>query len=117
MNKKEFIKQAKLNGYPTPRIKLRGICVIPRRKLHESGYKLMYVIGYNSDYKPYMISNCTDSITFTDYYTKQSFQGLQMDIDEEGIISLWSRYNLFETMDYNCSTIRFDVFTERRQQK
>ncbi len=109
LNKKsELIKQAKLNGRPCIKY-LKTIQIIPRRKLHESGYKMMYIIGLDENYKPYMISDCTDSITFTDYYTKQSFHGIQMDIDEDGIISLWSRSNLFRTLDYNCSTVQFDV--------
>ena len=108
MNKKELIRQAKLNGHPCAR-SLKTIRIIPRRKLHDSGYKMMYVIGLNEDYIPYMISSRADSIDFTDYHTKQSFHGLQMDIDNEGIISLWSISNLFRTMDYECSTIQFDV--------
>lgn len=108
MNKKELIKQAKLNRHPCAK-DLKIIRIIPRRKLHESGYKMMYVIGLDYNYKPYMISSRTDSIDFTNYHTKQPFHGIQMDIDNEGVISLWSINNSFRTMDYECSTIMFDV--------
>jgi len=107
-NKKELIRQAKINRHPCAR-NLKTIRIIPRRKLHDSGYKMMYVIGLDYNYKPYMISSCSDSIDFTNYYTKQPFHGIQMDVDNEGVISLWSLSNSFKTMDHDCSTIIFDV--------
>ena len=48
----------------------KGIYIIQQRKLHDSGYRMMYVIGHTEydksikDFRYYLLSSCSDVIDF-----------------------------------------------------
>ena len=78
-----------------------GIFIIPQNELHDSGYKMMYVIGhtdYNEtikDFEYYLLSSCSDVINFQplfEKYLKNDFDicDLHLDIDRNGIIHIWT---------------------------
>lgn len=79
----------------------RGIYIIQERKLHDSGYRLMNVIGHTEydeelkDYKYYLISCCSDVIDFEPIFDKllsrkYDMCDLHLDIDKNGLIHIWT---------------------------
>lgn len=81
-----------------------GIYIIQQRKLHDSGYRLMYVIGHTEyekelkDFKYYLISCCSDVIDFEPIFEKYlngnfDMCDLHLDIDKNGLIHIWTKSN------------------------
>lgn len=80
----------------------KGIYIIQDRKLHDSGFRLMYIIGHTEydkelkDFKYYLISNgCSDVIDFMpifDKYIKNKYDmcDLHLDINRNGLIHIWT---------------------------
>ena len=82
----------------------KGIYIIQERKLHDSGYRLMNVIGHTEydeelkDYKYYLISCCSDVIDFEPIFDKLLARNydmcdLHLDINKNGLIHIWTRSN------------------------
>lgn len=73
-----------------------GIYIIQERRLHDSGYRLMNVIGHTEydkelkDYKYYLISCYSDVIDFKSIY---DMCYLYLDIDRNGLIHIWTDSN------------------------
>ena len=96
-------KAIKLNrGDKIPLFK--GIYIIQERKLHDSGYRLMNVIGHTEydanlkDFKYYLISRCSDVIDFEPTFDKllagnYDMCDLHLDIDRNGLIHIWTKSN------------------------
>ena len=79
----------------------KGIYIIQKRKLHDSGYRLMNVIGHTEydvnlkDFKYYLISQCSDVIDFEPTFNKLLAKNydmcdLHLDIDRNGLIHIWT---------------------------
>lgn len=81
----------------------KGIYIIQQRKLHESGYRQMYVIGQTErekdakDSKYYLIGTYSDVIDFQPVWEKYLHNDsglgvcdLHLDIDRNGIIHIWT---------------------------
>lgn len=79
----------------------KGIYIIQQRKLHDSGFRLMYVIGHTEydkelkDYKYYLISCCSDVIDFEPIFDKllsgkYDMCDLHLDINKNGLIHIWT---------------------------
>lgn len=79
----------------------KGIYIIQERKLHDSGYRLMNVIGHTEydkelkDYKYYLISCCSDVIDFEPIFDKLLSRNydmcdLHLDINKNGLIHIWT---------------------------
>ena len=79
----------------------KGIYIIQERKLHDSGYRLMNVIGHTDydkelkDYKYYLISSCSDVIDFEPIFdkllvNKYDMCDLHLDINKNGLIHIWT---------------------------
>lgn len=79
----------------------KGIYIIQERKLHDSGYRLMNVIGHTEydkelkDYKYYLISCCSDVIDFEPIFDKLLARNydmcdLHLDINKNGLIHIWT---------------------------
>lgn len=74
----------------------KGIYIIQQRKLHDSGYRMMYVIGHTEyderikDFKYYLLATYSDVIDF-----EKSFNlcDLHLDIDKSGLIHIWTNSN------------------------
>lgn len=78
-----------------------GIYIIQERKLHDSGYRLMNIIGHTdydkriNDFKYYLISCCSDVIDFEplfDKLLKRNYEmcDLHLDINKNGLIHIWT---------------------------
>ena len=116
MNKgqKEFLEKVKKTEWGEELPLFRGIFIIPQRKLHDSGYKMMYVVGhtdYNEDKKDfdyYMLATYSDVIDFApifDKYIKGNFEmcDLHLDINKSGIIHIWTHSS--KKLKCTCSHI------------
>ena len=81
-----------------------GIYIVQERQLHDSGYRLMNVIGHTEydeelkDFKYYLISCCSDVIDFEPIFDKlisgkYDMCDLHLDINRNGLIHIWTRSN------------------------
>lgn len=105
MGIKEYLKR----NYNKKLTLFKGIYIIQQRKLHDSGYRMMYVIGHTEydrekkEYEYYLIGTYSDVIDFQpvwDKYIKGSAEmcDLHLDIDKNGIIHIWTNSN----KHFNC---------------
>ena len=73
-----------------------GIYIIPERKLHDSGYRLMNIIAHTEydyqteDFRYYLISICSDVIDLENLISDTS---ISLDISKSGVIHIWTRGN------------------------
>lgn len=109
------------HGDKTPLFK--GIYIIQDRKLHDSGYRLMYVIGHTeydkelNDYKYYLISDgCSDVIDFQPIFKKYingdyDMCDLHLDINRNGLIHIWTNSDKKMKMEYglHLSSCSFEI--------
>ena len=58
------------------------IHIIQQRKLHDSGYRMMYVIGYDNDLKQYFLLNDYSDVIDINV---NNCRDLRMDINRDGI--------------------------------
>ena len=113
-------KCIKLKSYDKKPL-FKGIYIIQQRKLHDSGYRLMYVIGHTDydkeieDYHYYLISVCSDVIDFQpifNKYIKDDYDmcDLHLDIDKNCLIHIWTNSNKRLHTDYlNLSSCTMEV--------
>ena len=105
MTQKELLEKAIELDYNEEIPLLKGIYIIQQRKLHDSGYRQMYVIGHTeydakiNDFKYYLIGTYSDVINFQPTFEnlinglKMEIAELSLDINKNGIIHLWLRNN------------------------
>lgn len=103
MNKgqKEFLEKANKTKFGEELPLFKGIFIIPQIQLHDSGYRMMYVIGHTDydekkkDFDYYLLATYSDVIDFTplfNKYIKGNFDmcDLHLDINKSGIIHIWT---------------------------
>ncbi len=106
MNKasKELLDKAIYLGYTKELPSFKGIYIIQQRKLHDSGYRMMYVIGQTEydkkikDFHYYLVGTYSDVIDFQPMFNKllnrnYDMCDLHLDIDKNGIIHIWTNSN------------------------
>ena len=87
----------------------KGIFIIQQRKLHDSGYRMMYVIGHTEydiekqDWEYYLIGTYSDVVDFQPVWSKYingstEMCDLHLDIDKNGIIHIWTNSD----KHFNC---------------
>ena len=100
----------------------KGIYIIQKRKLHDSGYRLMNVIGHTEydkelkDYKYYLMSCCSDVIDFEPIFDKllagnYDMCDLHLDINKNGLIHIWTNSDKKLSCKYglNLSSCSFEI--------
>lgn len=99
----------------------KGIYIIQQRKLHDSGFRLMYVIGHTeydkeiNDFHYYLISVCSDVIDIQPTFKKllnndYDMCDLHLDINKNGLIHIWTNSNKKLNADYlNISSCTLEV--------
>lgn len=110
--KKELLdKCIKLNYIDEVPI-LGGIYVIPTNFKHDSGYKIMYIVGHTpfkkNECKYYLIDTYCDVIDFESYFSKKDIKNLHIDIDTNGILHIWSRSQNMKNI-YKLSNCSFEM--------
>jgi len=86
------------------------IYILPTKEKHESGYKIMYIVGKvrkNDEY--YLLDTCCDVVNLG-FFTK-AIKEVNIDIEHAGIIHLWNNYQLFKC-GYRVSSCTFE-FVDR----
>ncbi len=102
--KQELLDKAIKLNYDSKIPLLKGIFIIQERTLHDSGYRLMNIIGHTEydketkDFKYYLISCCSDVVDFSslfDKYIKGNYDmgDIHLDINRYGIIHIWTNSN------------------------
>lgn len=87
-------KCIKLDHFEEPPI-LGGIYIIPTRYKHDSGYKIMYIVGHTpykqrEEEKYYLLDTGCDVVDFDNFLRKVFIYDLHLDINTSGIIHIWS---------------------------
>lgn len=121
MNKEELLnKTIKLN-YDSKVPLFKGIYIIQQRKLHDSGYRMMYVIGHTDydknikDYRYYLVGTFSDVIDFQPIFDKllkkdYDMCDLHLDINKNGLIHIWTNSNKKLRCPYlNVSSCSFEI--------
>lgn len=118
-DKKEFLDKCIKLKFTDEVPILGGIYVIPTNLKHESGYKIMYIIGHtpfekNEEGKYYLIDECCDVIDFISWYGGAKIENLHIDITTSGIIHIWSTtQNLINLV--NLSNCSFEAINKNEQ--
>lgn len=99
----------------------KGIFIIQQRKLHDSGYRMMYVIGHTEydeimkDFRYYLLSSCSDVVDFNPIINNllnrnYDMCDLHLDIDKNGIIHIWTNSNKYLNCEVpNVSSCMFEI--------
>lgn len=90
------------------------VYILPTTRKHDSGYKIMYIVGYAEKTKQYyLLDGGCDVINFGDMISQFSqFKGLNIDIHDNGIIQCWSRTQKMKSV-FRVSSCTFG-FVDRR---
>lgn len=83
------------------------ILVIETKYTHDSGYKIMYVIGETKDEKYYLLDSVCDVVNIGLF--KGNLQGMNIDIAYPGVIRLWNYRQQFKCMYQNTSSCIIEV--------
>lgn len=87
---------------------LEGIYILPTTRKHDSGYKIMKVAGYSKG-EYYLLDEICDVIDFGNLYCDEKrIKDLHIDILDNGVIHLWSRYQYFKII-HMLSSCTFDI--------
>ncbi len=114
MNKyqKEFLSKCKNVGICDDVPLLDSIYVLPTNRKHDSGYKIMYVVGYEDKTETYyLLDTYCDVVDFGEFHT--DIKDLHIDIAENGIIHYWSRYQQFQS-NFRVSSCTFEMVDRKK---
>lgn len=84
---------------------LEDIYILPTTRKHDSGFKMMYVVGSAGE-KYYLLDTFCDVLNIGDYC--QIFDRINMDIPHNGIIHFWSNRQYFKSI-YRVSSCTFEM--------
>ena len=116
MNKfqKELLEKCKHIGIDEEVPLLDGIYVLPTTRKHDSGYKIMYIVGY-ADNEYYLLDQICDVVDFENLFVyEKTIKDLHLDIHDNGVINLWSNHQQMKSM-FRVSSCTFD-FVDRRSE-
>ncbi len=113
MNKfqKQFLEKC-INTKITDNLPLfDGIYILPTNRKHDSGYKIMYIVGYEAiNDKYYLLDTYCDVVNFGDMV--KNLKELNVDIEENGIVHFWSNYQLIKS-NFRVSSCTFDFINRK----
>ena len=106
MKGKELVEKSIKLDYGDKIPLFKGIFIVQERKLHDSGYRLMNIIGHTGydkdkkDFEYYLVSECSDVVDFAplfESYVKHNYNmcDLHLDINSNGIIHIWTNSNKY----------------------
>jgi len=110
MNKfqKEFLSKCKGIKINEKVPLLEGIYILPTTRKHDSGYKIMNIVGYTDD-EYYLLDDMCDVVDLGDLlYREKQIKDIHIDIHDNGIIHLWSNYQRFRS-EFRVSSCTFDL--------
>lgn len=97
----------------------KGIYIVQRRELHDSGYRMMYVIGHTEydekekDFKYYLLATSSDVISLEPLFRRfmqYEMCDLHLDIDRDGLIHIWTNSTKrFRCIFSHISTCQLEI--------
>lgn len=115
MNKfqKELLEKCKIVKISEDVPNLDDVYILPTNKKHDSGYKIMYIVGLSRKLDQYyLLDTYCDVVSFGDLL--KSLKELNIDILENGIIHCWSNYQQLQS-NFRVSSCTFDFIDRRRE--
>ena len=116
MNKfqKEFLKECIDTKHSDNLPLFDGIYILPTNRKHDSGYKIMYIVGHSvKEDKYYLLDTYCDVVNFG--YLLKQLDELNIDIEQNGIIHCWSNSQLIKS-GFRVSSCTFD-FVDRKDSR
>lgn len=90
------------------------IYILPTNRKHDSGYKIMYIVGLiRKTEQYYLLDTYCDVVNFGDLL--KQLKELNIDILDNGIIHCWSNYQQMQS-NFRVSSCTFD-FIDRKDLK
>ena len=90
---------------------LDHIYILPTTRKHDSGYKIMYIVGANSkEDKHYLLDTYCDVLDIGEFMSLA--KDIHIDIHDNGIIHIWSNYQLFRSV-FRVSSCTFEMVDRR----
>lgn len=98
---------------------LGGIYIIPTKYKHESGYKIMYIVGHtpfrrNEETQYYLLDTCCDVVDFDGFIKNTPIHDLHLDITPSGIIHIWSNYQNMKS-GFRVSSCTFEMVDKTKE--
>jgi len=87
------------------------IYILPTQRKHDSGYKIMYIVGCCND-EYFLLDTYCDVVNLGEWESK--VKGLSIDISENGIIGIWSRYQKFKSV-FRVSSCTFEMIDRKKE--
>lgn len=88
------------------------IYILPMNKKHDSGYKIMYIVGYSNETEQYyLLDQYCDVVDYGEFETQ--VKDLHIDIAENGIIRMWSRYQQIKSV-FRVSSCTFEMVPRKK---
>lgn len=88
--KKEFLNNCKYLKFTEEPPILKSIYIIPTQYKHDSGFKIMYIVGEDLYGEKYILDTGCDVVNFGNFIGKNMINDLNIDINQNGIIHIWS---------------------------
>ena len=89
---------------------LDDLYIIPTRKKHDSGYKIMYVVGGVRKPEHYFLLDVGSDVVNFGYF-KTTMENINLDIKDNGIIHFWSNKEKFKS-GFRVSSCTFELVKE-----
>lgn len=121
INKEELLEKAIDLGWDSEYPLFKEIYIIQQRKLHESGYRQMYVIGRpdydekKEDFEYYLVGTYSDVVDFQPVFSKlldrnYDMCDLHLDINRNGLIHIWTNSDKRLKCDFpHVSSCTFEI--------
>ncbi len=91
---------------------LDDIYILPTNRKHDSGYKIMYIVGLCREKGIYyLLDNYCDVVDLGDFGTL--IQDLHIDILDNGIIHYWSNSQQFKSI-HRMSSCTFEIINRKK---
>lgn len=114
MNKfqKELIEKCKEVSHFEDTPLFDDIYVLPTTRKHDSGYKILYVIGQTrKDDTYYLLDTYCDVVDFGEF--NSMIKDLHIDVLNNGIIHYWSNYQQFKSI-FRVSNCTFEMINKTK---
>lgn len=108
MNKfqKELLEKCKDTNLFDELPLLDDIYILPTTRNHDSGYKIMYIVGLDRKKDQYYLLDTYCDVVNLGYFAK-NIKNINIDILDNGVIHLWNNYQKFES-NFRVSSCTFE---------
>lgn len=98
---------------------LGGIYIIPTKFKHDSGYKIMYIVGHTpfrrkEETEYYLLDTCCDVVDFDNFLNSMLINDLHLDMTTGGIIHIWSNRQNMKSI-FRVSSCSFEMVNKEKR--